>query len=119
MEAVAVPGDYRVVFSRWCASQVPADRRDSMQIGYLIQGDEVTIIERHPPTFPELDAAWTSTPIAQLRYRDPEAGLWSLYVPAGEHWRRYEGTQHALRPERLLEEVELDPAGVFWGRRAS
>jgi len=119
MEAVAVPEEFRALFSRWCASQVPADRRDSLQIGYLMHGNEVTIMERHPPTFPELGAAWTSMPIAQLRYRDPERLLWSLYLPAGEDWRRYEGAHPAARPERLLEEIELDPAGVFWGRRAS
>ncbi len=115
MEVVAVPGELRAVFGRWCAGRVPAERRDTLQIGYLIQGDEVTIMERHPPAFPELGPAWTSMPVAQLRHGDPAPGLWSLYTPDGEDWRRYDAADPAPDPERLLAEVELDPTHVFWG----
>lgn len=80
---MAVPEEIRIRLSRWCTACVPDAERAQRQIGYTIQGDEVTIVARRPPTYPELDAAWSSTPLAQLRRSDPEPGLWSLYRPAG------------------------------------
>ena len=49
------------------------------------------ITDRRAPEYPELAAAWTSTPVALLRYRDPGPGLWSLYRPGPEpeRWERF------------------------------
>ncbi len=112
---MAVPEEIRSLLSRWCAAQVPDERRDAMQVGYTIQGDEVTIVRRHPPEFPELGAAWTSVRVAQLRYGDPKPGMWSLYVAGDDDWRRYDAVPPAATPEALLGEVERDRARVFWG----
>jgi hypothetical protein len=102
-----VPEEFQSVLGRWCAGRVPDDRRDELQIGYTIQGDEVTIVERHPPKYPELGHAWTSTPVCQLRYGDPEPGLWSLYLPTGaDDWQRADRVPPADRPEALLDAVQ-------------
>ncbi len=105
------------MFSAWCAARIPADRRASLQVGYLIHGNDVTILERRPPAFPELGAAWSSAKVAQLRYGDPEPGLWSLYAPDGEKWRRYESADPVDYPQPLLTEVDLDPTDAFWPER--
>src|SRR5262249_22952068 len=73
---VPLPKEYQGLFSRWCADRVPGHARASLQVGYSIRGDLVTIVRRKPPRFPELNSAWTSTPIAQLRHNDPEQGMW-------------------------------------------
>ena len=104
-----VPEEFRSVFGQWCRSRVPDELRDELQIGYTIQGDEVTIVERRPPKYPELGHAWTSTPVFQLRFGDPEPGLWSLYVPAGDdEWKRSDQLRPAGRPEPLLDAVSAE-----------
>lgn len=88
---MAVPEEFRATLARWCRERVPAAERDRSRLGWAINGDEVRISERRAPAYPELSGAWTATPVARLRYRDPGPGLWSLYRPAGEPdtWQRF------------------------------
>lgn len=104
------------MFSRWCADRVPGHARASLQIGYTIHGDHVTIVERHPPAFPELTSAWSSVYVAQLRHNDPEQGLWRIYRRVGDSdkWERYDHPPTTM-PEPLLAEIVDDPHSVFWG----
>lgn len=86
---MVVPEEIPRRLSRWCAARIPDVEREQRQIGYTIQGDEVTIVDRRSPAFPELGAEWSATPIAQLRVDDPDPGVWSLYRPVGgDGWRR-------------------------------
>ncbi|GAA5145210.1 DUF3024 domain-containing protein [Pseudonocardia eucalypti] len=100
---------YQPVLSRWCAERVPAAARHSRQVAYTIHEGVVTIVDRRPPTFPELTSAWTRTPIAQLRL-DTE-GQWHAYRRAGDRWEPY--APHPTGPlEDLLTEIAADPR--FW-----
>jgi hypothetical protein len=100
---MAVPDETRTRLSQWCAARVPDDERDQWQVGYTIQGDEVTIVERRPPAYPELGAAWSATPVAQLRLDDE--GGWALYRPVGESgWRR---EASGPDPIALLDQVSV------------
>jgi hypothetical protein len=87
---VPVPEEIRHRLSVWCAASVPEWERAERQIGYTIHGDAITILDRRPPAYPELGAAWSSTPLAQLRIDDPEPGRWSLYrrVSESDAWTR-------------------------------
>lgn len=86
---MAVPEQIRHRLSRWCADRIPHDERAQRQVGYTIQGDEITIHDRRPPTYPELNASWPSVAVARLRQGDPEPGRWTLYRPTGtDHWER-------------------------------
>ena len=78
---MTVPEDVRHRLSRWCADRVPDGERDRRQVGYTIQGAEITLHDRRPPTYPELDASWPSVAVARLRYDDPRPGRWTLYQP--------------------------------------
>lgn len=99
---MAVPEQIRTQLSRWCTTRVPDAEREHRQIAYTIQGGEITIIDRSPPSFPELDPSWSATPVAQLRMDDPERGRWTLYRPAGEEWARATTGEDPLA---LLDEV--------------
>src|SRR5689334_18748562 len=70
---MAVPEQTRVRLSQWCTTRIPAEERRQRQIGYTIQGDDVTIVDRRAPAYPELGTAWSTTPLARLRADDPEA----------------------------------------------
>lgn len=100
---MAVPEQIRTRLSDWCSSHVPAAEREQWQVGYTIQGEEITILDRRPPAYPELGSAWTSTPLAQLRLDGGEAGGWVLYRPVGEGGWRQERT--GPDPIALLEQV--------------
>lgn len=97
---------YQPVLSRWCAERVPATARHARQVAYTIHEGVVTIVDRRPPTFPELTSAWTRTPIAQLRL-DAE-GRWRAYRRAGERWEPYTPAA-ATSLEALLAELAADP----------
>jgi DUF3024 family protein len=117
MTLVTAAKEYQALFSRWCAQRVPQHARDRWQVGYRIHGDEVTIVERHPPCYPELESAWSTTRVAQLRHNDPDKGLWRIYVPSDAHgggWRRYDYPPTSM-PEPLLDEIADDPSAIFWG----
>lgn len=88
---VAVPEEFRARLATWCREIVPADQRAHRRLGWAIHGDEVRLTERRAPEYPELAGAWSSTPLAQLRYRDPAPGMWSLYRPGREPdtWERF------------------------------
>ncbi len=90
---MAVPEETRHLLSRWCADRVPHREREHRQISYMIQGEEITIQDRRPPVYPELDTAWSTTPIARLRLEDRESGRWALY-------RRARGNDAWLRDEK-------------------
>lgn len=100
---MTVPEQIRVRLSRWCAARVPESERGQWKIGYTSQDREITIIDRRPPAFPELDAEWSSTPLARLRLDDPEPGVWSLYRQAGDGgWQR---ESSGADPLALLDDV--------------
>lgn len=83
---MAVPEEVRRRLSQWCAARVSDAERDQRQIAYTIQGDAITILERRPPAYPELGAAWSATPVARLRQ---ERDGWHLERPVGAgDWRR-------------------------------
>jgi hypothetical protein len=74
-----VPEEVRHALSRWCAERIPDAERERHRVGYTIQGADVTILDRRAPTYPELGAEWTSTPLARLHLA--EDGTWSLLRP--------------------------------------
>lgn len=100
---MTVPEEFRARLARWCREKVPAAERGHRRLGWAIHGDEARINERRAPAYPELTAAWTSTPVARLCYRDPGPGLWSLYRPGREPdlWERFGEPGHD--PFALLE----------------
>lgn len=104
---MGVPEQVRRQLAAWCAELVPEGGRDRRRIGYTTAGSTVTVIDRRPPAFPELGAAWTSTSLAQLRADDPVPGSWTLYIPAarnsGARWERVQPP--ADDPFVLLERI--------------
>lgn len=89
---MGIPEQVRRQLAAWCAELVPEAERERRRIGYTTAGNTVTVLDRRPPAFPELGAAWSSTSLAQLRADDPEPGSWTLYIAAardsGRRWER-------------------------------
>lgn len=101
---MAVSEDFPERLAAWCREHVPVAEREHRRLGWAINGDDVQISAREAPAFPELSAAWTTTPLARLRQHDPQPGQWSLYRPTGEDgWERF--GEPAGDPFELLDRV--------------
>ncbi|HLU58687.1 MAG TPA: hypothetical protein VKZ81_24770 [Pseudonocardia sp.] len=97
---MAVPEEIRTRLSHWCAARVPAEERDTRQVAYTIHGDAITILERRPPAYPELGAAWSATPVARLVR---QGDRWQLERPAGRGEWQPDST--GADPIELLDQV--------------
>ena len=100
---------------RWCESQVPAEMRDQVRVACEIAPRHLTIVELRPPSVEPNDGEWTRVIVARLHYR-AGAGVWQLY------WSDSNGRMHAYEQcppsalvEELLQEIDDDPTGIFWG----
>jgi hypothetical protein len=102
--------DDRQRLSQWCATRVPAGDRARRQIGYTVQGDEITISERRAPLYPELDSAWSSLPLVRLHHESPHSNRWLIYEweSAGRRWMP--SGDHGSDPVTLLDRYAADPA---------
>ena len=97
-----------------CADRAHEALRQSVRLGYAIEGDCVTLFEERPGLLdPE-----TKVRLDMARFHfDGRTKKWSLYwADADSTWRAYH-----LRPranfEELLREVDEDPVRVFgWGQ---
>jgi hypothetical protein len=98
---------------RYCDSRVPAHLRDEARVHATHRGKNVTIYDCRPPRHPELKE-WSRVPIAQLRY-DAEHKHWTLYyADRNSRWHRYDLIDPGT-VDQLLEEIDSDPTGIFWG----
>ena len=75
----------------------------------------VTILECRPPWREDFGPEWTRFPIARLRYAQARKE-WAIY------WRDrnlkfhlYDLADPISNIEALLDEIDRDPTGIFWG----
>ncbi|GAA4758938.1 DUF3024 domain-containing protein [Actinomycetospora chibensis] len=112
---VEVPDEHRALVRQWCARRVPEAQRDSLRISYTERAGRITISVRRAPVFPELGTNWTTEPLAQLRLV-PDEDRWILLWPdSSGRWHRYPDETKAGSPAPLLDIIDADPTGIFWG----
>lgn len=98
---------------RWCASRVPAELHNELVVECDVAADHLTIVECRPPWRGHGD--WTRSRVAQLRYT-PLTGLWTLYYcDQRDRFQLYPDAAPRRTLERLLDEIDADPTGIFWG----
>ena len=75
----------------------------------------MTIFELRAPWSGDTDRSWTRGPVAQFRY-DDDSLRWTLYWrDRDQRWFEYDRIEPSVELADLLEEVNADPAGIFWG----
>jgi len=98
-----------------CDSHAPEHARDQVRLEFVVRGNSITLVELRAPWRPDYGAEWSSLKIAQLRY-DAEADTWSLYCrDRNERWFPYTEAHAHREVGPLLEAVDADPTGIFWG----
>ena len=99
----------------YCNKKVPAHVRDQVRLTFSFMGNTVTLFEERP-VYNQLDKR-TKIPIAQFRLNVVDH-LWRLYCAnpkRHEGWVMYSQAEPCREFEPLLNALEQDVAGVFWG----
>lgn len=99
----------------FCDGRVPAELGDQVRLEFSVRGNSITIVERRPPWREDFGPDWSSTKVAQLRF-DPASQAWALYCSdANGPWLRYTYLEPSKGVRSLLDEIDADPTGIFWG----
>ena len=93
----------------FCEKRVPPHARDQVKLICKVIGNRVTLSECRP--YYNDPSSWSEMPVAQFEY-DLAAKSWSLYA----YDRNSKRKPYSKGPlEKLIQEVDNDPTGIFWG----
>ncbi len=111
-----IPPDDLVRLQEWVDDRVPEHAKDQVRVELEVTDRAVTVVERRPPWDPEsMGSAWTSFPIARLRYTASRKE-WTLYWrDRNLRFHRYEDSAPTGDISELIAEIDRDPTCIFWG----
>ena len=94
--------------------RVPADIRDQLSYLWKVRGNQVTLFERRP-TWRGEPGEFTERAFDRFQF-DPSTHHWMLkWSDRNGRFHPYEGVESIRSFDRLVEEVESDPTGIFLG----
>jgi hypothetical protein len=100
---------------QFCAARVPSHARDQVRLEMDVRGRNVTIIERRAPWRPDQGPDWSAQPVASLRWSAAQR-RWTLYwMDSKSAWHQYRGAGAFPTVSEMLDELDRDPSGFFWG----
>lgn len=101
------------LFGGFCDKRVPGYLRNRIRVEYRIRNAEVELFESRP--LHDDPETWISTPIARFK-KSPSSNKWILYqADRNTQWMRYLPCEPHRDIEALLQVVERDAIGSFWG----
>jgi hypothetical protein len=101
------------IFCAYCEKKVPHHVSDQFRVEFELRGSEVKLFESRP--FWQDKSRWTSHKIARFR-KDDKSNVWRLYyADRNGRWHIFEPFPGEKDIEKLLDEVEKDSSGIFWG----
>ena len=99
--------------SSYCEERVPLHVRDQVRLAFKIRGNSVTLFEQRP-NFQD-KSQWIDLPVAQFRY-NPGNTKWTLYCcDRNSKWHEFLPFPPNKDFVKLVNEVEKDSTGIFWG----
>lgn len=97
----------------FCESRVPQHVRHQVRLSYKCRGNSVIIIENRISYLDENE--WIEIPVAQLRFNTSNLN-WTLYcLDRNRRWHEYLDCTPTKNLDLLLQEIDEDPTGIFWG----
>ena len=97
----------------FCEKRAPIEHRNQIRLYYKIRGNSVTLVDSRPGLLPQ--DGWLDMSIAQFRYDESE-GTWTLYcADRNNKWYIYMDCDSSKDLSELLQEVDDDPTGIFFG----
>ena len=101
------------IFSSYCHKRMPLHHRDHFKVEYEIIGNEVKLHELRPSW--QDKGKWISHTIARFK-KDIVSESWVLYcADRNRNWRIFEPYPSHKDISKLLEVVDNDKTGIFWG----
>jgi hypothetical protein len=101
------------IFSAYCNSKVPHHVSDRFRVEFEIRGQEIKLFESRPDAMDK--NRWVSHKVARFK-KDSGSNQWHLYyADRNGRWRLFEPFPSETDIEKLLDEVEKDSSGSFWG----
>ncbi|VUG04088.1 hypothetical protein PPOLYM_00461 [Paenibacillus polymyxa] len=93
----------------YIALKVPGYVRSDVRLIYQIEDNCLILTEERPSNETE---SWDRTDIVQFRW---EENHWHVYArQEAESWQRVKEIAPNPCFEEQLEQIEIDPAGIFW-----
>ena len=101
------------ILKKFCNDRIPSELKSDIKIEFSIMGNYVTLFEKR--RYFKDPTQWTERKIAQFRY-DLNENKWKLFWwrHTGK-WYKYEDTKPKNNLQNLVDEVDKDPTGIFWG----
>jgi hypothetical protein len=106
-------GQVNKLLTAFCAKRVPAPVRSKVRVGYRLAGNAVILYEERPAFQPPHN--WQEIVVAKFMYVRTRRE-WRLYCQHRDlKWHTYQALPVSASFAKLLEEVDADPTGIFWG----
>jgi len=97
----------------FCDARVPLMVRDKVVLQFRFEAQTVVLFEKRPHF--ARAGEWTESPIARFRYVKSRK-RWTLqYRDRNCRWHRYDPLPESESFDELLDEIDTDPTGIFWG----
>jgi hypothetical protein len=101
------------LLTAYCAKRVPPAVRTKVRVGYRVDGNAVILYEERPAFRPPHD--WQEMVVAKFTYVGTQRE-WRLSCQHRDlRWHAYQALPTASSFAELLDEVDTDPTGIFWG----
>jgi|SRR5678816_3582634 hypothetical protein len=98
---------------KYCEDRIPAHVKSGVRLTFRFRGNSVTLTEERP-LFTDA-SKWVGITVAQFRF-NPKTSKWTLYCSdRNSRWHEYLESEPDAKIETLLEHVEKDVTGIFWG----
>ena len=100
-------------FENYCRTKIPIEIQDKVKLFYKMRGNSVTLIESRPVW--NDPSRWTELFVAQVRYEN-ETGIYTLfYANQNNKWFHYEFLDATGDLDEVIDAIENDSTGIFWG----
>jgi hypothetical protein len=101
------------LLTAYCSKRTPSTVKAKVRVGYRVEGNAVILYEERPAFRPPHD--WQEMVVAKFTYVGTRRE-WRLFCQHRDRrWHTYQALPAASRLAALLDEVDADPTGIFWG----
>ena len=108
----AIKADITRILEKYCNEKIPAEFKNEIQLNYEFYGLSVFLIENRYIKYKD---KWVNMKIAKFKF-DLKSGTWALFCSdRNDRWHPYQETGNESDFQILLEAVEKDVTGIFWG----